>query len=331
MAIRIPKQLTDLFGALGGPDVGSIRGFWFGPTAPPDATWIWVVTDGVAPSQPVSIQAAAALLGVTTPAPGVQAIGAPLAIAAQAVALGLVTSAPSVAALGSVLALSPTAALIGMTASAPGVVALTGGGGGLGNGDFEAALAGSLGEGNWYPSTWAGPTGMATVVAERSAASPITGTYRGRLAATGFEDYETYSDPGSASLTQRVPKSALASTPTLGFKCRNDGGMTSGAVGVGLDITLRDSGGADITDKTNGKNVVKLWGDGFYAATNTTIAFVPSGTTVYDKSFNLNTFAESILAAGKVAGDIANVDVGFYAYASSESASTLSLDDVALS
>jgi hypothetical protein len=126
-AIRIPKYLTDLRSAIGGPGAGAVKGFWFGPDAPPDASWIWVITSAVI--GPVSVQAAAALLGVHAPGASVQALGAAAQVVAQAALLGRLAPAPGVVALsaGGVLALTASPALLGVLAAAPGVVSLSSG------------------------------------------------------------------------------------------------------------------------------------------------------------------------------------------------------------
>lgn len=307
----------------------------------PDGTHTFDVTaqeDGKAESAKVRVlnqngndQIVVARAGLSAALTGVASIVANLLVgkplAAALTATGTVAANLSVGGASHPLAAAISGAgTVAADLTAPGAPVS-----GIGNGGFESALASSLGTGNWWPNVTQYGSGQASLVAERSSTSPITGTYRGRLSAAGFDDYDTISDSGTARLSQRIAKSNLAATPTLGFKARNDGGGTGTGAAVGFAVTLRDAGGVDITDTTNQKNFVKLWGGSFFSAVNTSIAFVPSGTTVYTLSFGLNAFAESILAAGKIAADIASVDLDFFTYATPTGTATLSVDDAALS
>lgn len=250
--------------------------------------------------------------GASTWAVGTTFVGVPAATAVTAAA------GVSLSAVGSLPAATATASAGGISLSAPGSQV-------FGNGDFELPLAGSLGFGNWLAFLGGGG---GTEIAERTA-SAITGSYSGRLRASGFDDGLDYGD-GYAELGQKVEKSELVSTPTLSFKCRN-AGATGAGVGVGLTVKLYDAGNVDITNTTGGKNSVKLWGNLTGPAANTTIAFVPSGATVYDKTFGLNAFVETCLAAGKVVADISYIKLSFTAYADTSGAvGDLAVDNVAL-
>jgi hypothetical protein len=140
-------ELSSSMPRFGGPAVSSIQGFWVGSSAPPDSTWIWIVTS-TNPGQPVSVSAVAAAFGLTAYAPSVAALsytqiqaaaaslgfapidpevqlsGAPRSISAGGVALGIQGQSPEIYAIPSPVAITLAAVALGLAAPAPTVTAL---------------------------------------------------------------------------------------------------------------------------------------------------------------------------------------------------------------
>lgn len=191
----------------------------------------------------------------------------------------------------------------------------TAGGGGsnpFGNPGFESALAASVGYGNWAPVL--DTDGTAIAVGSRSTANPIAGAGSGYIEAQGYDDGTNAYVP-TASLVQRLHKSDVDATPTVTFSVKTTSPSVTTAGQIRIDVTAYNSSGTVISDTTNQKNTVKLWGAGFGSAANTSIAFSPTLGTVYSKSFNLKTFVESILLGGHTAGEIDHLDVALTSYA----------------
>lgn len=133
--------------ALGGPDVGIVQGLWFGPTAPPDASWLWIVTSveetirsitAAASSirmaavtatvdSSVNINAAVGSFGMTPYAAVVELVGQPRTISANAVTLSFATPSATVGFLGSLLTISASVGTMGFAGqAASAITALTG-------------------------------------------------------------------------------------------------------------------------------------------------------------------------------------------------------------
>lgn len=200
----------------------------------------------------------------------------------------------------------------------------SGGGGGatnyIANPGFESALGSSETNTNWQGQTGGCTYGCSETTATRTADTPLAGTYSGWLYTKQcfYYDYgDCYygcANAGYSAMVQLISGADFRSGATTFQFTIYTSTLASSTEKEGLCADAYDSGNALISGQSNEQQCVKFWGGGWGSSVNTSIAWTPSASTSYTKSFNLYSFVTGNLNSGKTASDIDHVRFYFLNY-----------------